>query len=82
MDRFSKKIAVGNETRLFEFTKMQNANGVKFFITSSDVDQKPISFSLKRNKHTEGWKLVPGSLRWLYEIEEELSDAIMETRLT
>jgi hypothetical protein len=41
MQRFSKQIAVGNETRLFEFTRLQNFNGVKFFITSVDENKKP-----------------------------------------
>ena len=80
MERFTKEIAVGNETRLFEFTMMENVNGVKFFITSVDANKKPISFSV-RQKEEKAWKLVPGSLRWLYEIEGELSDAIIETRL-
>ena len=81
MDRFSKKLAVGNETRLFLFTKMENTSGVKFFVTSTDANQKPIACSLKQNEYTANWKLVPGSLRWLYEIEKALSDAILETRL-
>jgi hypothetical protein len=80
MQRFSKQIAVGNETRLFEFTRLQNFNGVKFFITSVDENKKPFSFSVKQKDSTH-WKLVPGSLRWLYEIEDQLSDAIAETRL-
>ncbi len=80
MDRFTKEIAVGNELRVFEFTMMQNINGKKFFITSKDADNKPISGSL-RQKEEKHWKLVPGSLRWLYEIEDELSEAIQETRL-
>ena len=80
MDRFVKEIAVGNETRLFVFTRMENVNGVKFFITSKDEKKKPISFSLTRAKE-DNWKLGPGSLRWLYEIESQLSDAIHETRL-
>jgi hypothetical protein len=80
MQRFSKQIAVGNETRLFEFTRLQNFNGVKFFITSVDENKKPFSFSVKQ-KDSNHWKLVPGSLRWLYEIEDQLSDAIAETRL-
>lgn len=80
MERFSKEIAVGNEIRLFEFTKMKNVNGVKFFITSKDENQKAICFSLKQ-KEQKGWKLIPGSLRWLYDIESQLSDAIIDTRL-
>jgi hypothetical protein len=80
VERFTKEIAVGTETKLFEFTKMENVNGVKFFITSFDKDRKPFSFSL-RQKDGSHWKLVPGSQRWLYDIEEELSNAIVETRL-
>jgi len=80
MDRFIKEILVGNESRLFVFTKMENTNGVKFFITSNDDNKKPISFSLVQ-KEDANWKLVRGSARWLYSIEEELSDAILETRL-
>ena len=80
MDRFTKEIAVGNENMLFVFTRMENVNGVKFFITSNDEKKKPISFSLTRAKE-DNWKLSPGSLRWLYEIESQLSDAIRDTRL-
>lgn len=80
MERFSKEIVVGNQTRLFDFTLMKNVNGVKFFITSKDENQKAISFSLKQ-KDTRQWKLIPGSLRWLYDIESQLSDAIVDTRL-
>jgi hypothetical protein len=79
MSQFSKTIAVGTEERLFQFTRIENTNGVKFFITSKDLSQKPISFSLRQNEHGLNWKLVPGSLRWLYDIEQELSDAITET---
>jgi len=80
MNRFVKEIAVGNETRLFVFTRMENVNGIKFFITSEDGKKKPISFSLTRGKE-DNWKLTPGSLRWLYEIESQLSDAIRDSRL-
>jgi hypothetical protein len=80
MDRFSKQITVGNEQRLFEFTRLENINGVKFFITSVDENKKPFSFSVRR-KDANNWRLLPGSQRWLYEIEEELSNAISETRL-
>ena len=80
MDRFSKEIAVGKETRMFVFTRMENVNGVKFFVTSKDERKKDISFSLMRRKE-EGWKLLPGSLRWLYAIEPELAAAIVDTRL-
>lgn len=80
MNIFSKEIAVGNENRLFVFTRMENVNGVKFFITSEDEAKKPISFSLTRAKE-DNWKLMAGSLRWLYEIEDQLADAIRDTRL-
>ena len=80
MERFVKEIEVGNENRLFEFTRMENVNGVKFFITSKDEKKKPISFSLVRAKD-DNWKLNPGSLRWLYEIESQLADAIRDSRL-
>jgi len=80
MERFHKEIAVGNETRLFEFTQMENVNGVKFFITSQDENKKAISFSLKRKEGFQ-WKLMPGSLPWLYDIESQLADAIIDTRL-
>jgi hypothetical protein len=80
MERFSKQITVGTEKRAFEFTRLENFNGVKFFITSVDENKKPFSFSLKR-KDAKNWRLMPGSQRWLYEIEEELSNAISETRL-
>lgn len=79
MEQFSKALVVGNENRLFLFRKIENTNGVKFFITSEDDNQKPIAFNLKQNPHGTNWKLVPGSLRWLYQIEEALSDAIEET---
>ena len=79
MDRFTKEIAVGTEPRLFEFTLLRNVNGVKFFITSKDDQKKPISFSLKQNDD-KAWKLMPGSLRWLYAIEHQLSNAIVDTR--
>ena len=80
MDRFTKTIVVSNENRLFNFTRMENVNGVKFFITSFDEKKKPISFSLRHGVENN-WKLMPGSLRWLYDIESQLSDAIIETRL-
>ena len=82
MEQFSKQIKIGKETKLFEFTRIKNANGVKFLITSTDSNQKPIAFSLRQSQHKPDWKLIPGSLRWLYEIEEQLSNAIMETCLT
>jgi hypothetical protein len=80
MERFVKEIEVGNENRLFEFTRMENVNGVKFFITSKDEKKKPISFSLIRAKDNN-WKLNPGSLRWLYGIESQLADAIRDSHL-
>jgi hypothetical protein len=82
MNQFSKSIAVGTEQRIFQFTRIQNTNGVKFFITSQDLAKKPISCSLRQNEHGSNWKLVPGSLRWLYDIEQELSDAIIETAVS
>ena len=80
MERFKKEITVNNETRAFEFRRMKNMSGIKFFITSTDAEQKPIAFSLKETDEGN-WKLMPGSLRWLYEIETELSDAIRETQM-
>lgn len=80
MERFTKEIAVGTEMRMFEFTRMENVNGVKFFVTSKDENKKPVSFSLMRRKEF-GWRLLPGSLRWLYAIELQLADAIVDTRL-
>jgi hypothetical protein len=77
MDRFKKEITVNNETRVFEFNRMQNMIGVKFFITSTDSKQKPIAFSLTETGEGN-WRLTPGSLRWLYDIETELSNAILE----
>lgn len=79
MEKFIKEILVGKESRLFEFTQLRNVNGVKFFVTSQDEKKKPISFSL-RQREAE-WKLVPGSLRWLYDIEPQLADAINDTRI-
>lgn len=80
MDSFSKEIVVDNESRMFQFQRMENVNGVKFFITSKDEKNKPFSFSLRRGLENK-WKLMPGSLRWLYAIESQLSDAIIDTRL-
>jgi hypothetical protein len=80
VDQFTKEIIVGKENRLFVFTRMENVNGVKFFITSKDEKKKPISFSVTRAKK-DTWMLSPGSLRWLYDIESQLSDAIRDTRL-
>lgn len=82
MEQFSKQIKVGKETKLFEFTRIKNANGVKFFIKSTDSNQRPFAFSLKQSQHETDWKLVPGSLRWLYQIEKELSNAIMDSHLS
>jgi hypothetical protein len=80
MDQFSKKIAIGKETRLFQFTRIENTNGEKFFITSHDLNAKAFSCSMKQTRYASDWKLIPGSQRWLYAIEENLSEAIMETR--
>jgi hypothetical protein len=79
MERFKKEITVNNEVRVFQFNRMTSMSGVKFFITSTDSNQKPIAFSLKQTDRGN-WKLTPGSLRWLYDIETELSDAIVETQ--
>lgn len=80
MERFKKEITVNNQPRLFEFSKLKNMSGVKFFITSMDANKKPVAFSLKQTDKGD-WKLVPGSLRWLYEIETELSNAIREKQM-
>lgn len=80
MDRFKKELSVNNDKRLFEFTRMKNMNGVKFFVTTEDSNKKPIAFSLKQTGEGN-WKLFPGALRWLYDIEKDLSDAIIDTRL-
>ena len=80
MERFSKRLTIGKETRLFQFTQVKNFSGLKFFITSVDENKKPFSFSVKR-KDGNSWRLLPGSPRWLYDIEEELSNAIVETRV-
>jgi hypothetical protein len=79
MERFKKEITVNDEVRVFQFNRMTSMSGVKFFITSTDSNQKPIAFSLKQTDRGN-WKLTPGSLRWLYDIETELSDAIIETQ--
>ena len=79
MDRFKKEITVNDEVRVFQFDRMTSMSGVKFFITSTDSNQKPIAFSLKQTDRGN-WKLTPGSLRWLYDIETQLSDAILETQ--
>jgi hypothetical protein len=80
MERFRKEITVDNEKRVFEFSRMKNMNGVKFFITSKDAKEKPIAFSLVETDKGN-WKLLPGSLRWLYDIETELSKAIVDTQM-
>ena len=77
MERFSKTLTVNNEKKVFDFTKMRDMNGSKFFITTKDAQQKPIAFSLK-DAGQGNWKLMPGALRWLYDIESELSKAIRE----
>ena len=80
MERFKKEIIVDNEPRAFEFSRLKNMSGIKFFITSTDADRKPIAFSLKETDAGD-WRLVPGSLRWLYEIETQLSNAIREKQM-
>lgn len=77
MDRFKTEILVNDEKRMFEFNRMRNMSGVKYFITSTDADKKPIAFSLKQTDEGGSWRLIPGSLRWLYKIETELSNAIL-----
>jgi hypothetical protein len=79
MERFNKEIKVGKENKRFQFTKIHNIDGVKFFITTVDGNEKPISFSMKKNKDGD-WALTPGSLRWLYDIRAELADAINEAQ--
>lgn len=79
MNQFTKELEVGKETRLFHFTHIANMNGVKFFVTSKDENQKAISFSLTQKD--ADWKLIPGSARWLYAIESQLAEAISDTRL-
>jgi len=81
MERFRKEITVNNEAREFDFTRMKNMSGVKFFITTKDEKQKPIAFSLKQTDDGN-WKLLPGALRWLYEIETELSNAIRAAQIS
>ena len=81
MDRFKKEIAVNDEIRVFEFNRMKNMNGVKFFITSKDAKDKPIAFSLTQTDKGN-WRLTPGSLRWLYDIETALSNAILEHKFS
>lgn len=77
MERFKQEITVDNEQRMFEFNRKRDMSGVKFFITSIDAEQKPIAFSLKQTGEYGDWKLTPGSLRWLYAIESQLSNAIL-----
>jgi hypothetical protein len=79
MERFEKEITVNKEVRVFDFNRMTSMGGVKFFITSTDSNQKPIAFSRKQTDRSN-WKLTPGSLHWLYDIETELSDAIIEAQ--
>jgi hypothetical protein len=78
MESFKKEITVDNKKRLFEFTRMKNMSGEKFFITSTDANAKPIAFSLY-HVDKDNWRLKPGCLRWLYDIETALSNAIRET---
>ena len=79
MEKFNKEILVGAESKRFQFTRMENMEGVKFFITTVDEKQKPIAFSMKKNIHGD-WALTPGSLRWLYSIQTALADAIVQTQ--
>lgn len=79
MDQFNKEIAIGTEMRLFQFSRLKNMNGVKFFVTSHDENKKAISFSLTQ-KDDAPWKLLPGAARWLYAIEAQLAEAIFATR--
>ncbi|MGN6164233.1 MAG: hypothetical protein ACTHOF_06820 [Flavisolibacter sp.] len=79
MEQFNKEIKVGTRNRRFQFTRIHNIDGDKFFITTTDEKQKPLSFSMKKNKTGE-WSLFPGSLRWLYDIKTELADAILEAQ--
>jgi hypothetical protein len=78
MKQFSKEIKVGEETRLFQFKRIADASGEKFFITSGYLTKDAFCCSMKQNAYTSDWKLIPGSRRWLYEIEESLSDSIIE----
>lgn len=82
MEQFSKQIEIGKETRLLQFKKIRNVDGEKFFITSGHLSKGAFSCSMKQNAYDSNWKLVPGSHRWLYEIEETLSDAILQTSLS
>ena len=79
MEQFNKAIKVGTEDKDFFFKKMTNIEGTKYFITSIDEKKKPISFSMKRNKDGD-WTLTPGSLRWLYDIKNELAAAINDVQ--
>lgn len=79
MEQFNKQIKVGAKNKRFQFTRINNMDGVKFFITTTDEKQKPLSFSMKKNKTGE-WSLFPGSVRWLYDIKTELADAIIEAQ--
>lgn len=82
MEQFSKEIKVGKETKLFLFKRIEDTNGVKFFITSGHLTKDAFACSMKQNKYDAEWKLVPGSQRWLYNIEGDLSDAIENTRMS
>jgi hypothetical protein len=77
MEKFNKEILVGEDNKVFQFTRMQNMIGVKFFITTFDQTNKPISFSMRQDKFGK-WALTPGSLPWLYPLTGELADAILE----
>lgn len=78
MMQFNKYIQVGTSNRRFEFTRIENFEGMKYFITTVDEADKPVSFSMRKDKYDQ-WALTPGSKRWIYEITSELSDAISES---
>ena len=52
MERFKKEITVNNEPRVFEFSKMKNMNGVKFYnnwthgVWGNDQAYKEVVFKL------------------------------------
>ena len=77
MERFRKEFIVNNEPRTFEFNKLKNMSGTKFLLHQPMQIKSLLLFSLRETDEGD-WKLLPGSLRWLYEIENELSNAIRE----
>ena len=54
MERFKKDIRVNNEPRAFEFNKMKNMKGVKFFITSTDAKQNLLLLVLNKLMRANG----------------------------